>query len=322
MSPIQTPAYGHSQGSGNDEPGGQNPERFLTLLAEGTAQNMPEIDAPKYTEFRANVGGMARQVRGGLPDADKLALIQTILHEFETYRASAEGALRDRQSGWRALGATLLHELLACMGIGVSSAGAIPLVDKIGSLASGEEIQIYRELLAEFLHPFGSNANAAPPTAALGITDLSTTNDNACGLLGGGKAVEDLKKMMQAGRGGYVVSFRLGCLNIINERFGGGAMQDCLMAVSAFITHSLRNDDFIYHWSDSTLLAILQERGSKQVLTAELNRIATMNREITIEIGGRTIMLRIPLEFDITPISRLKDADELYIIARERVRTL
>jgi GGDEF domain-containing protein len=283
---------------------------------------MPAIDAPRYTEFRAKVGGMARQVRDGLPDADKLALIQTILREFETYRASVEGALRDRQSGWRALGATLLHELLACMGIGPASACAIPLVEKIGSLTSGEEIQIYCALLAEFLHPVASDGHPPPPIPAIGIADLSTTNDNACGLLGGGKAVEVLKKIMQSGGGGFVVSFRLGCLEIINERFGGGAMQDCLMAVSAYITNSLHNDDSIYHWSDSTLLAILRGRGSQQVLTAELNRLASMNREITIQIGGRTIMLRIPLEFDITPISQLKDADDLYRIARERVRTL
>jgi hypothetical protein len=319
---MQTPARGRSQGSANNDVGSANPERFLTLLAEGTAQSMPAIDAPKYTEFRATVSGMARQVRGALPDSDKLALVNTILREFETYRTSAEGALRDRQSGWRALGATLLSELLACMGIGASSAGAIPLLDKIGSLASSEDIQTYRELLAEFLHPFASKGHASPSMQPTGIVDYSTTNDNACGLLGGGKAVEDLRQIMSADGGGYVVSFRLGCLDIINERFGGGAMQDCLMAVSAYITHSLRNDDHIYHWSDSTLLALLQERGSKQVLTAELHRIAAMNREITIEIAGRTIMLRIPLEFDITPISRLRDADDLYKIARERVRTL
>ena len=230
---------------------------------------------------------MARQVRDGLPDADKLALIQTILREFETYRDSAEGALRDRQSGWRALGATLLHELLACMGIGVSSARAIPLVDKIGNLASGEDIQIYRKLLN------GSFSIPLAPTAALPqkcrpcasrTARLPTTTHADC--WAAAKQSKILKEIMLSGRGGYVVSFRLGCLEIINERFGGGAMQDCLMAVSALITHSLRSDDFIYHWSDSTLLAILQERGSQQVLTAELHRIAAMNREITIEIGG------------------------------------
>jgi GGDEF domain-containing protein len=322
MNPVPTTVRGQSQGSGNDEAGIENPERFLTLLAEGTAQNMPEIDPPKYIEFRANVGGIARQVRDGLPNADKLALIQTILREFATYRDSAEGALRERQSGWRALGATLLHELLASLGIGASSAGAIPLVDKMGNLASGEDIQIYRKLLAEFLHPVATGRRASTSTQHTGAADYSTSNDNACGLLGGGKAVEDLKEIIQSRGSGYVVSFRLGCLSIINERFGGAAMQDCLMAVAAFITHSLRSEDSIYHWSDSTLLAILQGRGSQQVLTAELNRIASMNRDITIEIGGRTIMLRIPLDFDITPISSLQDADDLSKIARERVRTL
>ena len=37
-------------------------ERSLTLLVEGTALNMPEIDAPSYKAFRANVKRLALQI--------------------------------------------------------------------------------------------------------------------------------------------------------------------------------------------------------------------------------------------------------------------
>ena len=36
------------------------------------------------------------------------------------------------------------------------------------------------------------------------------------------------------------------------------------------------------------------------------------NRETTVNIGGRSTMLRIPITFDITPIERLHSADDLY----------
>jgi hypothetical protein len=39
------------------------------------------------------------------------------------------------------------------------------------------------------------------------------------------------------------------------------------------------------------------------------------NRETTVNIGGRSTMLRIPITFDLTPIERLKSADDLYKIA-------
>ena len=87
------------------------------------------------------------------------------------------------------------------------------------------------------------------------------------------------------------------------------------MAVSAFLTHCLHSDDAIYHWNDSTLLAILQGRTSEPIVSAELKRIASHNRDVTVIIDGRTIMLRIPLEFELTPIDCLRSANDLYKIS-------
>jgi hypothetical protein len=89
------------------------------------------------------------------------------------------------------------------------------------------------------------------------------------------------------------------------------------MAVSAFLIASLHSDDGIYHWSESSLIAVLQGRPSEQILAAELNRIAAQNRESSINVSGRTIMLRIPLAFELTPISRLRSAEDLYRISAQ-----
>jgi GGDEF domain-containing protein len=301
---------------------GANSANLLNVLLHGTIESMPEIDEKRAKEFRASVEGMGRQLQERMPEADKAVAIQTILFELEEYRKSVEGEIRDRQNGWRALGTTLVQELLASMGIGGSAAGSIPLVEKMASLSTGEEIQAYRGQLAEFLHPFDDNDDDLDITSPLDAENHSTGSDNAAGLQGGGRAIEDLQAIMNRGGRGFVVSFRIGCLTIINERFGWEAVQDCLMAVSSYITHNLHSDDTVYHWSNSTLLGILQGRPSRQILTAELQRIATSNRETTIKIGGRTIMLRIPLEFEITPISKLRVAADLYKIARERPRSV
>jgi hypothetical protein len=63
------------------------------------------------------------------------------------------------------------------------------------------------------------------------------------------------------------------------------------------------------------LLALLQGRVSGQIVTAELRRIASNNREVTVVIDGRTVMLRIPLEFELTPIDCLRSANDLYKIS-------
>lgn len=292
-------------------------ERSLTLLVEGTALNMPEIDPESYKVFRGNVSRLAMQLPDRLPDEEKLALLRTILFEFETYRKSAEGALKERAAGWRGMVIMLFRDLMTSLGVGVDSPEAAELGRAIPGLASAVQLQEWRRKVEEFLHPPDADGQAQG-LASLKAADRSTANDNAAGLRGGGAAVEHVKKIMERGGSGFIALIRLSCLEVINQRFGKEAVEDCLMAVSAFLTASLHSDDGIYHWSESSLLVVLQGRPSEQILTAELQRIASQNRDSSINVAGRTIMLRIPLAFDLTPISRLRTAEDLFRLSPQQ----
>lgn len=267
--------------------------------------------------FRANVTRTALASPDRLPNADKMAAIKTVLQEFERYRNGSETELKNRQSSWRAVVSMLFRELVTSLGIDPASEGARSLAQIVGSLKTSQEIQDFRSQLEDFLHPNGAGT-AMDRASSLKVADRSTANDNAAGLRGGGVAVEQVKMLMERGGAGYVALFRLSCLEIISERFGLDAVQDCIMAVSAYLTASLHADDLIYHWSDSSLLAILKGRSNEQILTAELQRISAHNSEINIRIGERMVMLRIPLSFDITPIAKLRAAEDLYKLSNAR----
>ena len=49
-----------------------------------------------------------------------------------------------------------------------------------------------------------------------------------------------------------------------------------------------------------------------------MRRIVDNNREISIQIGGRTVMLCIPLEFDMISIGTLNSAEDLYKLSPVR----
>jgi hypothetical protein len=250
----------------------------------------------------------ALQLPDRLPEEEKLAQLRAVLGEFESYRNRSETELRNRTTEWRAVVSLLFRELLGSLGIDASAPNPSGLLHKLASVTSAESAQDFHERLETFLHPAG--AESAPAEASQFRTaDHSTENLNAAGLRGGGSAIAHVKRLLESGDKGFIVLFRLSCLNMINQRFGPEAVEDCLMAVSAFLTQSLRSDDAIYHWSDSS-----QGRANDQILTAELERIAMQNRETTVNIGGRATMLRIPITFDLTPIERLKSADDLYKI--------
>ena len=289
----------------------------MTLLVEGVALNVPAIDGETYKEFRAKVGQLALQIPDRLPDEEKLFQIRAILHEFEMYREGSEKALRERQNAWRSVVTTMLRELLASLGIGNASSGAAPLGAKVAALETAVEVLAWRAELDELLHPAGLSDLSAN-RSSLKALDRSTANDNAAGLRGGGSAVEHLRRILERGGNGFIALFKLSCLDVINQRFGQEAVQDCLMAVSAFLTSSLNSDDAIYHCNDSTLLAILQGRAHQEMVTAELQRIVSQNRETNVRMGGRLVMLRIPIVFELTPIDRLHDADDLFKLTEKK----
>lgn len=292
-------------------------QRYLTLLIEGTAINMPEIDSASFKDFRAGIARLAIKIPDRLPDNDKLALIREVIREFERYRNRADAVMRERLSSWRTLVVKLLAELLPRVGIDSSTAEAAPLVQRVGSLLTSEEIQGFRIQLANLLR---LESHPAAQASNLRATDHSVSNHNATGLRGGGAAVEHLERIIERGGNGFVVLFGLGCLDVIGERFGPEAIQDSVMAVSAFLAQSLRSDDAIYHWSDSSLLAILESHASEQMLSAAMQRVVNNNRDITIQLNDRTVMLRVPLHFQINPISHFQSANDLYKLAPEQVK--
>ncbi len=228
-----------------------------------------------------------------------------------------ELALREQLAGTRGLVGMLLAELkLTSLGVEATSEGAAPLLQLARRLTTAGEINAWRQKFNLFLHHSLNGKGPAEDLAArLRAADCSTANDNASGLRGGGSAMEHLRKIMEASGDGFVVLFRLSCLDVISNRFGPEAVEDCLMAVSAYLMAGLQSSDSIYHWSDSALLAILQGRPSEAILKAELERIIAQNRESSIKVAGRAIMLRIPLDFEVTPISRLSSADDLMRIS-------
>jgi len=307
--------WGQGRAASQDEALQANSERCLTLLVDGAARGAVEVDATAYANFRSNLEELARRIPDRLPEEEKLALIRKINQEFDAYRTVTETALRERYAAWRGTVTLLMDELVHDLGIDATSPRVAPLLSQLKRIATTEEVLTWRESLNGFLHPLDGTSPSDDLAARLRSADCSEANDNAAGLRGGGAAVEHLRRILQLGGDGFIVIFRLSCMEIINQRFGLDAVEDCLMAVSAFLTAGLESDDTIYHWSDSALLAILQGRPSESILTAELERIIAQNRESTVNIAGRAIMLRIPITFQITPINRMRNAEDLLRIS-------
>jgi GGDEF domain-containing protein len=286
-------------------------DKYLTRLIEMAAVNVPDIDAKAYKAFRAKMSRMAPQLPNLAMEEADLELFRKIIHEFGQYHKSAEIAIQLQISGWRELVTKLLSELLCTVGVDLESGDAAPMMQSVATLLTGEEIRGYSVLLSEFLRVKLIEASKGEAIARKTLP-AAVTNDNAAGLRGDSDAVEQIKNMLNAGSEGYVVAFHLNCLDSIKARHGVSAVHDSIMAVSAFLTRQLRSDDTIYYWNESSLVAILETPAPKRIISAAIQRILDNNRDITVHLGVRVVMLRVPMIFEITPISQLRSAEDLY----------
>jgi GGDEF domain-containing protein len=293
--------------------------RGLGLLLEGTAVHQVQVDGGTYQRFRSSILRDSIQLTEPQEEADLLQTIGTIIRQFEAYRIDCETTLTNRQKEWRQVAAVLMSMLAARDRVDTSADLWTKLGSTLVAATTTEEIQTLRAKL-QTLFQRSSEELVAKQAEEEEEQDRSTANDNAAGLLGGGAAIEQVRSMLAAGRPGYVGLFSLSCLDVVGERFGPEGMQDCFMAVSAFLIQAMRAEDKVYHWSDSTLLAVCDRKVREEVLAAELNRVLAHNRDFTIQIGNRTIMLRIPIELQLFPTTYFDSADDLQKLSSNQIR--
>jgi GGDEF domain-containing protein len=287
------------------------------LLLEGAAINLPQIDPEIHRRFRSGILRSSISLVEPQSEQNLLNIIAILVQCFETYRSESEVELEARHKEWRQIVSALMHQLASRDNIDPRSPLWASLSKSLADAHMAEEIQQFK---GKLLRVFEASAeeNAAKRGKEAEEQDRSTANDNAAGLRGGGAAIQHVSTMIANSRPGYVCLFRLSCLDVVGERFGPEGIQDCLMAVSAFLIQNMRAEDLVYHWSESSLLAVCDRKIREDILSAELNRVLARNREFTINIGDRAIMLRIPVDLQLFPISNFRSGEDLQNLAGSR----
>jgi GGDEF domain-containing protein len=305
-------------GENPSKPAGLDAERrSIGALLTGVANYQDQFDVTAYQAFRNAIFRTSLNLAEPQTEQALLHEVNAAVQQFQVCHESNTTALKAREKEWRQLTGQLLHLLALRDHIDEKSeAWSKICVEQMKAATAGEIHELRTSVLALFER---TEAEAvARQTAFLEEQDRSTANDNAAGLLGGGAAIQHVRTMLAESRPGFVGLFRLSCLDVVGERFGPEGIQDCLMAVSAFLIESLRREDVIYHWSESSLLVVCDRKVREDILAAELNRVLARNRDFTIKIGQRLIMLRIPIDLKLIPISEIGSADNLHDLLTDR----
>ena len=310
-------AWRNTEARSTDSAPGSAERRALGLLLEGATINLPQIDPDLHRRFRSGILRSSIAIAQPQSEPDLLSTVAALVHEFEAYRVDSENAVDARRKEWRLLVASLMNLLAVRDKVDQKSELWAKIASSVSTAATAGEIESVRSTLQKLFQLSGEE-QAAKRAKEAEEQDRSTANDNAAGLRGGGAAIEHVRSMIASSRPGYVGLFRLNCLDVVGERFGPEGIQDCLMTVSAFLIQNMRSEDSVYHWSESSLLAVCDRKIREDILAAELNRVLARNRDFTINIGDRAIMLRIPIDLQLYPITQFASVEDLQNLSKPR----
>lgn len=304
--------------SGAELAPGELERRGFGLLLDGLISHQVQVDEGLHRRLRSAILRDSNALAETLSKEELLARVAAIVRSFEGYRSETESILDLRLKAWHQLAFALLQRLAEALHIDLEAEQWKSFTADLSTAKEAEQLTDLRSRLLLLLHrhdPTGHHVAEEEEEQ-----DRSTLNDNAAGLRGGGAALDHIGRMLLSKRPGYIAIFRLSCLDVIGERFGSEGMQDCLMTVAAFLAENLRHEDTVYYWSESSLLAVCDRKVREEMISAEFNRILARNRDFTLQIGERNIMLRIPIAMQLYPIQQFESPDDVLHLNEARGR--
>ncbi len=132
-------------------------------------------------------------------------------------------------------------------------------------------------------------------------------NDPSTGLPGRGAAEQLIDANISRGKAFVVAVFLVDGLVQVKSRFGGETGDEILVAVAQYLEERLETGS-LFRWSAPAVAAILEIETSFHAIERQMNQIASLRLEKTIEKDGRFVLL--PVTCSVL-VQKVSDADSL-----------
>jgi GGDEF domain-containing protein len=109
----------------------------------------------------------------------------------------------------------------------------------------------------------------------------------------------------------FAIVFVADRLGNILSRFGPKVAQTYTLMVSQRIAQVLREDDRLFRWGESSLLAIVSRSMRAEAVRTEFARFASPHAEITLSVGDRSVLLPASLSSLCLPVWQAADTATL-----------
>ncbi|MGO8757588.1 MAG: response regulator [Terracidiphilus sp.] len=135
--------------------------------------------------------------------------------------------------------------------------------------------------------------------------------DGPAGLPGPDEARAHLAERFHVDPHCFALIVKLNLLTTVEERYGGEAATRYLGEAVQFLLRALQPADRLFHWSKAVFLAVLERQVSPGAVRMEVTRLLQEPPQHVLDVNGRRTMIAIATSFDLLPVVRFNNFDEM-----------
>ena len=290
--------------------------RIIALLLEAMAQHAVEADAADLQRFRKDVSDAINKMAPEVAPSELLVTAGSVTRTLEDYNQRITESVRQRTAELQNIISMLTQTMISISDSGERTATRLQDIEKqLVSAAMIEDVRILKHRLGECLESIREERKSQNEQATKMVQSLQKTIesapkleksagvDTATGLPDRAAAEAALAECAAANEPAYTLIFIADRVQLINARFGYSAGDEVLKTIQTHVRKGLKPEDRLFRWRGPSFLALLKRSDPVDCVRAEISRIVGTRLQKTFDIGNRSVLLPIGMQWALFPVS-------------------
>jgi len=306
--------------SGADQELAESLLRMARLLLEAIRVHAVVGDQADYDKFQRDIAKLEDSLGEQLPPAEVLVVAGAAAKTLEDYNQRTTRFVRAQSAELQAM-LSMLTETVASLSAGSErSVTRLQTIEKQLERASVlEDIRGLKAKLSECLQSLREEARRQREETARTITELRNEIRKAQqrqatlapaaakppaegSSMGRAEAEQALAQAVQEGAHVFAAVFVVDRVELVNARFGPNAGEQLVRYFRHHLAQGLLSSDSVYRWGVASFVVLLDRPYSLESTRSEVQRVASVRLEKTIQIGTRTVLLPVTCRWSVLPV--------------------
>ncbi len=304
--------------SGADQELAETFQRMTLLLLEAIRLHAVVGEPDEHQRFQQDIAKLENKLQQDFSPQQVLVVAGAVARALEDYNQRTTRFIRMQSAELQGMLAMLTETVAAISAGSERTVTRLQTIEKQLERASMlEDIRTLKARLSECLLAVREEARQQREETARTIAELrneirraqqrqsavAPAKPNVAPQgMGRAEAEAALARAVEQRLHAYAAVFVLERFDLISGRFGPNAAEQLARFFRHHLTQGILSSDAVFRWSNASFLVLMERAGSLEEARAEVQRVASVRLEWTLQIGTRTVLLPVSSRWAVIPV--------------------